>query len=70
MMTTSMLAMPVVIKKLREKNPNVRILIGGAPINPDIVEKYGADGYARSAGTAVDEAIRLIKMLKKEEMEQ
>jgi len=68
MMTTSMLAMPVVVKKLREKNPNVRILLGGAPINPDIVEKYGADGYAESAGTAVDEALRLIEMLKKEEM--
>ena len=68
MMTTSMLAMPVVIKKLREKNPNVRILLGGAPISADIVEKYGADGYAKSAGTAVDEAIRLIDMLRKEEL--
>lgn len=68
MMTTSMLAMPVVIKKLREKNPKVRIMIGGAPINPDLVDKYGADGYAKSAGTAVDEAIKLLKMLKKEEL--
>jgi len=68
MMTTSMLAMPVVVKKLREKNPNVRILLGGAPINPNIVEKYGADGYAESAGTAVDEALRLIEMLRKEEL--
>jgi len=68
MMTTSMLAMPVVIKKLREANPNVRILLGGAPISADIVEKYGADGYAKSAGTAVDEAIKLIDMLRKEEL--
>ena len=70
MMTTSMLAMPVVIKKLREKNPNVRILLGGAPINPDIAEKYDADGYAKSASTAVDEAMRLIEMLRKEELEK
>jgi len=68
MMTTSMLAMPVVIKKLRDANPNVRILLGGAPISADIVEKYGADGYAKSAGTAVDEAIKLIDMLRKEEL--
>ena len=68
MMTTSMLAMPVVIQKLREKNPNVRILLGGAPINPEVVEKYGADGFAKTAGTAVDEAIKLIEMLKKEEL--
>ena len=32
----------------------------------DIAEQYGADGYAKSAGTAVDEAINLLKMLKKE----
>lgn len=68
MMTTSMLAMPEIIKKLKEKNPNVRIMLGGAPINLDVIEKYGADGYAKSAGTAVDEAIGLLKMLKQEEI--
>ncbi len=68
LMTTSMLAMPEVIRKLREKNPNVRIMLGGAPLNPEVAEKYGADGYAKTAGTAVDEAIRLLKMLKEEEL--
>jgi methanogenic corrinoid protein MtbC1 len=42
-------------------------MLGGAPITPELVETYGADGYADSAGTAVDEAIKLIKMLKDEE---
>ena len=68
LMTTSMLAMPEVIKKLRAKNPKVRIMLGGAPLNLEIAEKYGADGYARTAGTALDEAINLLKMLKKEEL--
>ena len=68
LMTTSMLAMPEIIKRLRARNPNVRIILGGAPINPEVAEKYGADGYAKSAGTAVDEAMKLIKMLKEEEM--
>jgi len=68
LMTTSMLAMPVVIKKLREKNPDVRIMLGGAPLSADIAGKYGANGYARDAGSAVDEAINLLKMLKKEEL--
>jgi corrinoid protein of di/trimethylamine methyltransferase len=67
LMTTSMLAMPVVVKKIREKNPNVRILLGGAPLNQEVMEKFGADGYAETAGTAVDEAINLLKMLKEEE---
>ena len=67
LMTTSMIAMPEIVKKLKEKNPNVRIMLGGAPVTPELVEKYGADGYAKSAGTAVDEAIKLIKMLREEE---
>jgi corrinoid protein of di/trimethylamine methyltransferase len=67
LMTTSMISMPEIVKKLKEKNPKVRVMLGGAPITPETVEKYGADGYARDAGTAVDEAIKLIKMLKSEE---
>jgi methanogenic corrinoid protein MtbC1 len=69
-MTTSMLSMPEVIKKLRAKNPKVRIMLGGAPLNPEVAEKYGADGYAKNAGTAVDEAIHLLKMLKEEEVKK
>jgi corrinoid protein of di/trimethylamine methyltransferase len=68
LMTTSMIYMPDIIKKLKEKNPKVRIMLGGAPISQKTVDKYGADGFAESAGTAVDEAIRLIKMLREEEM--
>ena len=68
LMTTSMMAMPELVKRLREKNPNVRIMLGGAPLSPEIVEKYGADGYAKDANSAVEEAVKLFKMLKKEEM--
>ncbi len=68
LMTTSMLAMPELVKKLRAKNPNVRIMLGGAPLNPELVESYGADGYAKDAGSAVDEALKLLRMLKKEEL--
>jgi methanogenic corrinoid protein MtbC1 len=70
LMTTSMVAMQDIVKKLKEKNPNVRIMLGGAPITQEITDMYGADGYAESAGTAVDEAMKLIKMLKEEEMER
>ncbi len=70
LMTTSMLAMPEVIKKLRARNPKVRIMVGGAPLTPEVAEKYGADGYAKTAGTAVDEAMRLLKMLREEELKK
>src|SRR4030043_2403933 len=46
LMTTSMLNMPEVIKRLRAKNPKVRIMIGGAPVNPEGAEKNGGDGLA------------------------
>ncbi len=70
LMTTSMISMPEIVKKLKEKNPKVRVMLGGAPITAETVEKYGADGYAKDAGTAVDEAIKLIKMLRTEEAAQ
>jgi corrinoid protein of di/trimethylamine methyltransferase len=61
LMTTSMLAMPEIIKRLKAKNPNVRVLLGGAPINPEVAQQYGADGYAKNAGTAVEAAVELLK---------
>jgi len=66
LMTTSMLAMPKVIGMLKEKCSRFRVMVGGAPLNPDVAKKYGADGYAPSAGTAVEEATRLIQALRKE----
>ena len=53
LMTTSMLAMPKIIKMVKDGNPNVCVLVGGAPLNPDIANHYGADGYADNAGQAV-----------------
>ncbi len=60
LMTTSMTAIPEVIKRLRAASPSVKILVGGAPLNPQTAEAFGADGFARTAGMAVDEAIRLL----------
>jgi len=67
MMTTSMMGMPKVIEMIKAKNPKCRIMIGGAPITTDVAKKYDADGYAESAATAVEEAMKLIEMLRKEE---
>ena len=64
LMTTSMLAMPEVIKRLRAKDPNALVIVGGATLNKDVAKKYNANGFAASAGTAVNEAIRIIKEAK------
>ncbi len=65
MMTTTMVGMQKVIEKLRAKNPNVKIMIGGAPVSKEIAEKWGADGYAPDANNALKEAINMISALKK-----
>jgi corrinoid protein of di/trimethylamine methyltransferase len=64
MMTTTMLSMKTVIEKLRAKNPNVKIMIGGAPISADMAEKWGADGYAPDAHNALQGALNMIKGLR------
>ncbi|MBM4423698.1 MAG: cobalamin-binding protein [Chloroflexi bacterium] len=64
MMTTTMIGMPVVIQKVREKNPRAKILIGGAPINEDIADKWGADGTGKDAPNALQEALNMIGVLR------
>ncbi len=61
LMTTAMLGMPRVIKMLRKVRPDIIVMIGGAPINPDVAKLYEADGYAPNAGTAVKVASELLK---------
>jgi len=64
LMTTSMLAMPKVIEMIKARNPNVAIIVGGAPLTRDVAKLYSADGYADSAGNAAQEVIRMISRLR------
>ena len=64
MMTTTMLGMKKVIQMIKEKNPDVAIMLGGAPVTKDVVDLFGADGYAESAGNAVSEGIKMIARLR------
>jgi corrinoid protein of di/trimethylamine methyltransferase len=64
MMTTTMLGMKKVIAMIKEKNPNVAIMLGGAPVTQDVANLFGADGYAESAGNAVVEGIKMIARLR------
>ena len=64
MMTTTMLGMKKVIKMIKEKNPDVAIMLGGAPVTQDVANLFGADGYAESAGNAVSEGIKMIGRLR------
>ena len=64
LMTTSMMAIPEVIRMLRQESPEVAIMVGGAPLSLNIARKYGADGYAEDAGKAVSETLKILESKK------
>jgi len=64
MMTTTMVGMKDIIAMIKEKNPNVKIMIGGAPVSEDLADKWGADGFAKDANNALKDALNMVKALK------
>jgi 5-methyltetrahydrofolate--homocysteine methyltransferase len=60
MLTTTMVAMDEAVRALRASGLDVRIMVGGAPVNEAFAEKLGADGFAPDAATAVDVARALV----------
>jgi corrinoid protein of di/trimethylamine methyltransferase len=65
MMTTTMMGMKKAVQMIKEKNPDVAIMLGGAPVTKDVADLFGADGYAETAGNAVQEAVKMISQLRK-----
>jgi len=65
MMTTTMMGMKKAIVSLHEKNPDVKIMIGGAPVTGEIADVFGADGYSENASNAVSEAIKMVGALRR-----
>jgi corrinoid protein of di/trimethylamine methyltransferase len=66
MMTTTMLGMKKAVRMIRESNPHVAIMLGGAPITPRVATLFGADGYSKSAGTVVQDVTTLLEKLRRE----
>ena len=61
LLTTTMPAMKETVRVLKAAGlPNIKIMIGGAPISQAFADDIGADGYAADAGTAVDVAKKLV----------
>ncbi|GHV38585.1 5-methyltetrahydrofolate--homocysteine methyltransferase [Clostridia bacterium] len=54
LMTTTLPAMELTIKLLRESVPNCVIMVGGAVLNADYAKKIGADFYSNDAKGAID----------------
>lgn len=59
LMTTTVPAMEETIKLLHEKEPQVRIVVGGAVLNKEYAERIGADAYSPDAMETVRYAEKL-----------
>jgi methanogenic corrinoid protein MtbC1 len=68
-MTNTMLGMKKVIHMIKERNPDVAIMLGGAALTRDVATIYGADGYAATAGNALQEGLKMIGQLRKLDQE-
>ena len=61
LLTTTMPAMKEAVRLLKAANlPNVKIMVGGAPITQSFADEIGADGYSADAGSAVNIALKLV----------
>lgn len=62
MLTTTMYAMQDAIEALEEAGlrDQVKVIIGGAPVNNQFAEQIGADGYSPNAPSCVDLAKKLM----------
>jgi methanogenic corrinoid protein MtbC1 len=45
LLTTTMINMEEVVRKMKAELPSVKVLIGGAPVTQEFNDKIGADGY-------------------------
>ncbi len=54
LLTTTMANMENIVKEIKEKAPNAKILIGGAPVNDKFKDKIGADFYSPDPQGAVE----------------
>jgi methanogenic corrinoid protein MtbC1 len=52
--------MQEVVDAVRASGLDVKIMVGGAPVNADFAAKIGADGYSANANEAVAVAKRLL----------
>jgi len=62
LLTTTMPRMPEIIETIKQAGlrDQVKIMVGGAPLNENYAQKIGADGYAQNSSIAVDLAKSLI----------
>jgi corrinoid protein of di/trimethylamine methyltransferase len=62
LMTTTIIAIKDYMPEFKAKLPDVKIMIGGAPLNQQLADEWGADGYGENAMEAARVATRLVEV--------
>ncbi len=60
LLTTTMVRQKEVIEQVAKRGMKVKVMVGGAPVTRDWVQKIEADGYAEDAISAVEVAKELV----------
>ena len=60
LMTTTIIAIKDYLPEFKAKLPDTKIMIGGAPLNQQLADEWGADGYGENAMEAARVALRLV----------
>lgn len=47
LLTTTMVNMGAIINTIRQKYPDTKVAVGGAPVNNDFAKSIGANGYGK-----------------------
>lgn len=59
LLTTTMPALKEAVATVKAAFPDVKVIVGGAPVTPEYAAEVGADGYAPDAGSAAVKAREL-----------
>lgn len=54
LLTTTMVSMSKTVQEIKAQFPDIKIIVGGAPLSPKSAEEMGADGYSPNPQGAVD----------------
>jgi 5-methyltetrahydrofolate--homocysteine methyltransferase len=60
LLTTTMRAMETSVRAIKEERPDIKVIIGGAPVNQEFADAIGANGYSDDAPGAINLARTLV----------
>ena len=63
LLTTTMPALKEAVKTVKAALPEMKVMVGGAPVTQEYADEIGADGYAPDAGSAAVKAKELILVI-------